>query len=343
MIRFEALETVLDALEREGTLRHAVVRVGVGDEVLTEAYRSPDGKLDDRTLFDMASVTKIFAVTAVTLQAFENGKLAPDTRVAEFFPVPPDKETLTIRHLLTHTLGIGHRSLNRPEITYENVAAAILSLPCDAPVGTRVLYSCPGFILLGKILERVYGRRLDALFRELVAEPLGMTGSGYLPLPGVFPAVNSGRSPADLYQVNDYNCRHLGGIAGNAGLFSNLHDAGLFVRMLLRDGEPLFSRETLDAAARNHTPWGEESRGLGFLYVDSRYTQTGGLFPPGSIGHCGHTGQSFFVDRASGLYVILLTDATITQTLRDGKEHYARVMQMRAEVHDAIKRDLAGR
>ena len=88
---------------------------------------------------------------------------------------------------------------------------------------------------------------------------------------------------------------------------------------------------------------GEESRGLGFLYFDSRYTQTGGLFPPGSIGHCGHTGQSFFVDRASGLYVILLTDATITQTLRDGKEHYARVMQMRAEVHDAIKRDLAGR
>jgi CubicO group peptidase (beta-lactamase class C family) len=84
----------------------------------------------------------------------------------------------------------------------------------------------------------------------------------------------------------------------------------------------------------------DEARGLGYLYVGDRYSQTGGLFPTGSIGHCGHTGQSIFVDPKSGLYVIVLSDATVSTIRKYGKENYNEVMQMRHDIHAAIKADL---
>jgi CubicO group peptidase (beta-lactamase class C family) len=90
----------------------------------------------------------------------------------------------------------------------------------------------------------------------------------------------------------------------------------------------------------NYTVDKDSSRGLGFLYVDKRYEQTGGLFQDGAIGHCGHTGQSVFVDYRSGLYVIVLSDATISTTKKYGAEHYGEVMQRRHDLHFAIKQDL---
>lgn len=111
--------------------------------------------------------------------------------------------------------------------------------------------------------------------------------------------------------------------------------------MLLNRGNPLISQETLNFACRNHTLGMSEARGVGFLYVDERYEQTGELFPIGAIGHCGHTGQSFFVDRKSGLYVIILSDATVSTVKKYGHEDYEKVIQMRKELHNAIKKDLS--
>ena len=79
---------------------------------------------------------------------------------------------------------------------------------------------------------------------------------------------------------------------------------------------------------------------LGFLYVDGRYKQNGGLFTEGAVGHVGHTGQSVFVDCNSGLYAIILSDATISTVKKYGKEHYDEVMAMRTNLHAAIKRHL---
>ena len=74
----------------------------------------------------------------------------------------------------------------------------------------------------------------------------------------------------------------------------------------------MIDEQTFLSAVQNRTAGMRESRGLGFLYVDERYKQTGQLFADGAIGHCGHTGQSIFVDYRSGLYAIILSDATIT-------------------------------
>lgn len=73
---------------------------------------------------------------------------------------------------------------------------------------------------------------------------------------------------------------------------------------------------------KNYTEGMNELRALGFLYVDEKYDQAAGLFKTGAIGHCGHTGQSFFLDPVTGFYTIILSDATVGTERKYGREEY---------------------
>lgn len=317
------------------------VRIGRRDEILHDHFQSTERELTEKTLFDMASVTKVVATTTLALIALDRGLIKLDTPVSQFWPVPEDKKTLTVFHLLTHTLGYGHQKLFEPDVEYSMIQELILSYPCLSAPGTETRYSCPGFILLGRIVETVLGIPLDAAFEQYVARPLGMISSTFHPDPAQ--TVNSNRTPESRGLVNDYNSRFLGGVCGNAGLFSNMADITRYVKMMLAEGSPLISRDTFRLATQNHTKGMSESRGLGYVYVDDRYVQTGKLFAEGSVGHCGHTGQSVFVNLQSGLYVIVLSDATIQTVHRYGidPKHYQHVIKMRKEIHSAIHKDLA--
>lgn len=334
------IESCINTLIEDKIVENIIVKVGRGDDVLYEVKSSVQNRmLTDRTLFDMASVTKIVATTSLSLIAMDKGMLSPSDCVSKFFPVPDDKKNLTVQHLLTHTMGIGHKSLLESNGVYEEIQNYILNIPSDIPIGTNVLYSCPGFILLGRILESLFQKKLDAAFYEYVAKPLGMYTSVFLP-EKTKDIVNANIDDSERGIVNDYNSRYLGGICGNAGLFSNLFDMTLYAKMLLAQGAGLFSKEVFTLATQNYTANMDQSRGLGYLYVDDRYFQTGGLFPEGSFGHGGHTGQSVFVDPRSGLYVIILSDATVNVLKKYGRGRYDVVKQMRHDIHQAIKLEL---
>lgn len=324
---------------KEGIVGNIAIRVGKRDSILYEEYWSKGARINQNTLFDMASVTKIIATTTLALVALDRNLLSLEDKVSKYIAGPVDKEVITIKHLLTHTIGIGHKSLTKEGVNYENVASYVLNIPSDVPIGQDVLYSCPGFILLGKILEQVFGKRLDIAFVEEVSKPLGMTSTTFLPDRNQ-DFVNSNVCEDEKGVVNDYNCRYLGGVCGNAGVFSNMTDVTVFAQFLLDYGKPLISKQMFEQAIQNHTVNMSVSRGLGYLYVDEKYSQTGDLFPEGSIGHCGHTGQSVFVDLNSGLYVIILSDATITTVKKYGVEHYEEVMQLRQDIHNAVYKDL---
>ncbi len=331
-------QKALNELINEDIADNIAVCFGIKDNVLGEYYYSRKGKINENTRFDMASVSKILATTTITLIALDKGLLRLEDKVSGFFECSAEKADLTVINLLTHTMGIGHKSLNKEGNSYSNIAEYILNIPSDIPVGTNVLYSCPAFILLGKILEKIFGKRLDALFEELVATPLGMYDTSFLPCGGEF--VNSNINEADIGLVNDYNCRFLGGVAGNAGVFSNIKDMKKFVKMLYSGGAPIISQKAFQTAIKNYTPEMSESRGVGFVYVDEKYSQTGRLFPDGSIGHCGHTGQSVFVDTQTGFFAIILSDMTIKSVKRFGQEDYDLVIATRERIHNAIKEDL---
>lgn len=333
-------ERIVNQLLSEGLLSSIAIRVGKFDKVLGEVYASNINPPTKTTLFDMASVTKILSVTAISLISINKGILKLTDKVNDFFPVDENYKDLTVYNLLTHTMGIGHRNLTQNGNSYDNIADYILSLKGNG-VNEHVEYSCPAFILMGKILEKIYNKKLDVLFKEMVAVPLKMERSGFCPDTKLYTdIVNSNSSMSEIGIVNDYNCKYLGGVAGNAGIFSCISDMTEFVNALLNDGKPLFSKAIMDIACKNYTQGMEESRGIGFLYVDDTYEQTGDLFPVGSIGHCGHTGQSIFLNRESGLYVIILSDATISTVKKYGREDYQKVIDMRKNIHTAIKKDL---
>lgn len=330
------LELTAQQLFAEERLKNLAVRVGKGDKPLLTYFQSTTQELNESTLFDMASVTKILSVTQLMLLAIDRGLISLDTPVSQYFE---QGGNLTVKHLLTHTMGIGHKNLCKDGTTYETVGEYILSIPQDIPIGSDVLYSCPAFILLGKILEQIFEKPLNILFTEFVADPLGMTRSTFCPAERKN-IVNANQSDDLLGIVNDYNCRYLGGIAGNAGVFSCLADLDRFCHMLLNHGAPLYSENTFALSIQNHTPTVSAARGLGYLYVDERYEQTGKLFPTGSFGHCGHTGQLLFVDHRSGLYTIILTDATKCNVAKYGHDEYHLVKEMRNLLCNAIKADL---
>lgn len=335
-----SLEKCIEGLFKDKRVDNLIVKVGLGDADIFDIKRSSCNRvLTDETLFDMASVTKIVVTTSLSLIAIEKGLLSTDDNVDRFFAVPRDKKEMKVLHLLTHTMGIGHKSVVVSGKAYADIQDYILSIPSDFPIGRGQSYSCPGFILLGRILEEIFERRLDQAFLELVAEPLGLKNSRFLP-DRTLDAVNSNVKESECGMVNDYNCRYLGGVSGNAGLFSNLADMTSYAKALLGGISQICSKQVFERAITDYTPTMNESRALGFVFVDGRYQQTGGLFSHGSIGHCGHTGQSVFVDPSSGLYTVILSDATVNNVRRGGRENYEDVKKMRCEIHTAIKKEL---
>ena len=333
----ENLKSYINELFLNDLLHNIAIKVGKKDEVLLEYYKSNEMDINENTLFDMASVSKMLCTTTLSLIALDKGLISLEDKVTKYFEVP--EKGITIKNLLTHTIGIGHKSLNLPHISQQNVAEYILNLPSDIPIGSDVLYSCPAFIVMGKILEKVFGDRLDKVFEEYVTKPLGMDKTCYLPL-RQSNMVNANVEEKDKGRVNDYNCQFLGGVAGNAGVFSNITDVTKYIKLLIEGGKPLFSKDVLKIASENHTVKMQESRGLGFVYSDDKYLRTADLMPIGSIGHGGWTGQSVFVDLKSGLYVIILTDLTVSTQRKFGSPDSDLTKEIIKNIHFKVKQDL---
>lgn len=335
-------EVIVRALET-GAFPSACLLVGRGERVL---YRRAYGRLsidddapltNEHTRYDLASITKPLVVGMLTLRAMEAGKLCLWDRLGTFLDAPADKRYITIAQILTHTAGFP-TGLHLWELSDrpENSAETILSAPLISPPGARVRYCCAGFILLGQLLECLYGMDLKELAMKEVFWPLKMRDTGYLPQDGNIAATemqDDGRCLQGV--VHDENARFLGGVAGNAGVFGNMDDLALFLQMLchrgqLPDGTHYLCPATVELAMRNHTPGMAQGRGLSFYLPAYDNGYTGDLFPRETVGHTGFTGTSFALDPASGLYVIFLTNRICPS--RDSLEIY----RVRRLLHNAV-------
>ena len=170
---------ILQGLE-QGAYPCAALAVGIGPKLYRkETY----GSCSDSTLFDIASVSKILSATMIAFRFLEDGKLRLYDTVDLFFPdAPADKKGITILHLLTHTSGIAdHFFLSDHTTDPADATRVILNHPLVQASGGDPIYSCMGYILLGKILEQIGGAPLDVLARQLVFAPLGMDHTGYHP------------------------------------------------------------------------------------------------------------------------------------------------------------------
>lgn len=112
--------------------------------------------------------------------------------------------------------------------------------------------------------------------------------------------------------VHDENAKFFDGISGHAGLFSTVFDLSKYCSSYLiqsNEDRKILSENSIKCVIHNYTKDLGESRGLGFCIKSHGENSSGGeLISEGSFGHTGFTGTSIWIDRALGIYIILLTN-----------------------------------
>ena len=298
-----------------GQRGQVVFRQAFGDQML-EPRRQP---MAERTIFDLASLTKVVATAPAILQLADQGRLRLDDPVAKYWPEfgQNGKAGITLRQLLTHFSGlrIGMDD-SRPWSGREGALQVIAEGRPVAQPGARFSYSDVDFIVLGEVVRRVSGLDLDAYTTRYIFAPLGMRDTGFNPPPGVRDRI----APSDVVQgqmrwgqVQDPIASRMGGVAGHAGLFSTADDLALFAAMILNGGAVGSTRVLSASAVQAMTsPQGPLDspvlRGLGWDIRSSYSTDFTPWFSPASFGHTGYTGTSLWIDPALQGYEIILTN-----------------------------------
>jgi len=325
--RLAAAEGVVrKEVAREG-FPGATLAVGVRDATLLEIGegRTRWGRLAppvdaDETLYDLASLTKVVATTTAVMILVDDGKMRLDDPIARWLPhfTGRGREKVTVRQVLTHTSGLPAampiRDFGSPG---DRLYRVVSSVDLIAEPGEDVLYSDLGFVLLGLAASRAAGQPLPAFLRKRVWEPLGMAHTRYEPGLGCSvcaPTLTLEDGTPFAGKTNDPFSRELGGITGNAGLFSTAHDLGRFAAMLANGGELGGVRIVKAATLREfiRAQPGAGTRGLGFEVFCREGTVPDhvGCKLPYAYGHTGYTGTSMWIDPQRGIWVVLLSNRT---------------------------------
>ncbi|MCK4291888.1 MAG: beta-lactamase family protein [Planctomycetes bacterium] len=319
-------EAVNEEIEK-GSFPGAVVLVAQADEIL---YRQAFGHklitprteaMSKNTVFDIASLTKPVATAPSIMILRDRGKLRLSDYAGKYLPAfaCEGKEKVQIEHLLTHTSGLpAYMSASELKGQFgspcpDKVIDKICSLKALSEPGEEFRYSCLGYMTLAKIAEVVSGREIDEFATENIFEPLGMEHTTYNPPESwskntAATQIVEGRPLRGV--VHDPLARLMGGITGNAGVFSTARDLSIYCQMLLNGGKwkgrTILSPESVGLLTKVVS----HGRACGFD-VNSSYSWIKGSFAPQeAFCHSGYTGTSIVCDPASKVYVIILTNRT---------------------------------
>ncbi|WP_169701657.1 serine hydrolase domain-containing protein [Desulfobulbus propionicus] len=299
-----------------------------GGRTRSDAHGQP---VKAETFFDLASLTKPLCTTLCVLHLLETGQmrlcqsglppLAPD--------LEPEKEAITIRHLLQHSSGLPayqpYFAQFNPRQSPRNkglLLEKIIREPIDYPLGSTCVYSDLGFMLLGWLIEHTTATRLDHLFSTVITEPLQISSTlRFRPLNETWTDEHTGTIAATekclwrqrLLQgeVHDEHCWLMGGVAGHAGLFGTIEAVMRLCERLLdiwkgRNSHPAFANALLrEALTRRHQ---SSSWCLGFDTPTPGRSSSGHLFSAHSVGHLGFSGTSFWIDPEQEVIIVLLTN-----------------------------------
>ena len=340
--RLAEMDSVIADEIIKGRLPGAVVSVGrKGRLVWQKAYGSrvvdpAREQMTADTVFDVASLTKVVATATSIMILVERGKLRLNDPVSRYIPeVKGDgRDRVTIEQLLTHVSGYAPDFDLRERWTGHNEAIKrLLTEPLRNAPGTRFTYSDIGFIALGEVVGRVSGLPLDQFAKKNIFEPLKMRDTGFRPPADLQSRIAPtekrrgqlsylGDTAANVGpegevwlrgQVHDPTSYRMNGVAGHAGLFSTASDLAIYSQMILNGGEyggvrilaPLTVAEM--TRPRIVTSTGG-TRGLGWDINSSFSSNRGEIFPLGSFGHTGFTGTSIWIDPASEMFVVFLSN-----------------------------------
>ena len=294
--------------------------------------------LTEKTIFDIASLSKPIATASLALTAKHEKGLSLNAAACKYLSAlnDEDKKKITIHHLLKHTSGLPawkpyYEEIARehPEVVGKRSSRSyylekISGESLETPVGNQRVYSDLGFILLGILLEDFWQTTLDQLFREKIAGPLELKDTFYVPVGArpprpyeSFAATEDSRWRKKIIrgEVHDDNAYTLGGVTGHAGLFSTVDDLHRFLITFKKEKE----------AVKLKLGWDTPSEGS---------SQAGRYFSKNSIGHLGYTGCSFWMDLEQDFHIILLTNRVHPSAQNEA------IKKFRPRIHDLIYEEL---
>jgi CubicO group peptidase (beta-lactamase class C family) len=319
----DAIRASLDRAVADSAFPGAFVMVGTHDRVLAKYGAghldwSPSPVPTASTMWDMASLTKVIALTSAMMQLVQRHQVDLDAPVQRYLPkwTGANKEKVTLQHLLTHSSGL---PAWRPLYTEASDATSAMALayatPLDTLPGVRMVYSDIGGILMGEIIRVVSGERIDKYFARHIAVPLKLHDSMFLPpaslLPRIAPTeIDPWRQRHLRGEVHDENASMLGGVSGHAGLFSSARDLARIAQLYLNHGTlggvRIWKPETIaqfttvqDSTFSNRALGWETPTGM---------NSAGHFMKRPAFGHTGFTGTSIWIDPAHDLFIVLLTN-----------------------------------
>lgn len=320
--RLDAINRIVEAGIQAGGFPGAAVVVGhKGKSVLQRGY----GRLDwassspavnaSRTIYDIASLTKVVGTTTAIMILFDQGRVSIDAPVSRYLPEfsGGEKDLVTVRQLLTHRSGLpAGRDIWR--VTHDPAEARriILETPLQSHPGQYYEYSDLGADVLAYIVESVSGQPLDEFLQDYVFHPLGMYDTEFRPADSLRARVAPTEiAPPRGYpiqgEVHDENAFAMGGVAGHAGLFSTAADLSVFAEMMLNGGEYDGVRIIADSTVQLFTTRAAGHRALGWDTPTGSYG-SGHYLSEYAFGHTGFTGTSMWIDPERDMFVVLLTN-----------------------------------
>ncbi|MFP4323584.1 MAG: serine hydrolase domain-containing protein, partial [Anaerolineales bacterium] len=362
-----------DELNLTATIREGLLPLGISASF---GYRRTffvptllgEGEFSDATLFDLASLTKLFTTSALLALATQHtldlhtplvdiipefGAISPrsidggqDPHSKAYLPTPAHLQNATVNpadvtlwHLLTHTSGLPPW---RDVYTAGNWAVALkrsVAYPFVDHPGAGVRYSDIGFMLLGEVVARKNGTPLDTAIHQHVLAPLNLTEA--ITFNPTQPKEHIAPTELDLTWrkervwgvVHDENACGVGGVAGHAGLFGTLDGVATFGRAWLNRSGLAIRDDLWHAATREQVRTGDQRRGLGWMLRAPQNASAGDLMSTHAYGHTGFTGTALWIDPQHAVVSVILTNAVYY-----GREYLGRLHPFRRQINDEIMR-----
>lgn len=308
-------------------------------------YEINSREVQKNTIYDLASLTKVVATTTAAMICYDRKLLSLDDPVTKYIPSfnTNGKENITIKNLLLHNSGLpAWKKLYGQGFSSEDIIREIYSSELEYKPGTKYVYSDLGMIILGKIIEKVSGTSLDKFCKDEIFVPLEMNSTFFVPSDSI--KQYCAPTEKDDYwrmktlqgEVHDETSSLLGGVAGNAGLFSTAEDISRLITVLMNNGRSggneFIKSSTIDMFIKKYSD--ESTRALGWDTKSDSGSSAGKYFSKNSFGHTGFTGTSIWADPERNLFVVFLTNR-VYPTRKNSK-----ILSIRPLLHDAVIKSL---
>lgn len=288
-------------------------------------------------LYDLASLTKVIVTVTIICRLKEKNKISLDDKIKKYLS-NFKYDDITIYNLLVHNSGLPSDLGKKEIVSKEEIIKKIYLKDKVYDTSTDVIYSDLGYMILGLVIEKIYNKTLDEVAKEEVFEPLEMYNTTFNPtnIDNCIPTELNKRGLNKGF-VHDEKAFSMKGVAGHAGIFSNVADLMNYATMVLNNGvykgRQYLKKETIDLWYDNLVYEQKQNRTRSLCWI----TNNNNLVIKNRnniISFSGFTGPSISIDRKNNIAIIILTNRI--HPSRDNQK----LLKERSNIYEKIYNEL---